>query len=195
MALYPTYSSIPYSNPRILSPVTKTLISQFDDQGAEQRRRIWLYNKWDVTLNYDNITKADASTLYQFFINRDGQFITFHWIDGFEDTYVKQYYATGDGSTTAFDLPADDISSYTMYGDSAPYGEGSDYTVSGTGSDGGNRINFIEAPATGIRLTTDFTGKLKVRCRFQENTMPFNHFYNLVASTGITLKGLHLDQE
>ena len=200
MALYPTYTSVSYSNPRVLTPVTKTLISQFDDQGAEQRKRKWLYNKWNVGLTYSNITKAEATILYQFFINQSGQYISFHWLDEYEDTYVKQYFATGDGSTKIFDLPGKDISSYTIYGDSSPYQEAPDATsadyiiLDDTGADGGDQAQFLVAPNLGLRLNCDFTGKLKVRCRFQEGVMPFEHFYNLIANIGIELKGLHLDQ-
>jgi len=200
MALFPTYNQVSYSSPRILTPITRTLISQFDDQGAEQRKRKWLYNKWDIGLTYNNITKAKATILYQFFINRSGRYMSFHWVDEYEDTYVKQYFATGDGTTKIFDLPGKDISDYTIYGDSVPYEEAPDSTsedyiiLSDTGADGGDQAQFYTAPDTGKRLTCDFTGKLKIRCRFQEDIMSFELFYRFVSSGGINLRGLHLDQ-
>lgn len=200
MALFTPYTTVPYSNPRTLTLVTKTLVSQFDDQGAEQRKRKWLYNKWNVGLTYSSITKANASILYQFFIIMNGRYTSFHWLDNFEDTYIRQYFATGDGVTDLFDLPGKDISAYTIYGDGgsfqeAPDATSSDYiTLDDTGADGGDQVQFLVAPNTGVRLTIDFTGKLKVRCRFQNDVMPFEYFYNLIANAGIELKGLHLDQ-
>jgi len=200
MSLYPTRSSVPYTSPRSLTPEFKTLIDRFGNQGAEQRKRKWLYNKWNLILNYENITKANATILYQFFINRSGRWEAFHWLDDFEDTYIKQYFAIGDGSRFLFDLPGKDISDYTIYGDGVSYTESPDSTsedyiiIEDTGADGGDQVQFFDILDDGVRLTIDFTGKLKIRCRFQNDIMPFEHFFNVVANIGIELKGLHLDQ-
>jgi len=194
MALYPSYSEVPYSNPRILEPVHKTLVSNFNDMGVEQRKRKWLFHKWNVTLKYTALSKANARTLWQFFIARDGMYGGFHWIDGFVDSYVGEYFGTGDGSTVTFDLPFATDTTHVIYVAGVEKTETTDYTINAdAGTDGGDSITFNSAPTKGARLTCDFTGYLKIRCRFDNDAYSFEQFYNLITNVGVKLIGLHLD--
>ena len=68
MTTYPTYEEIPWSAPENVQIQFKTLISNFDDQGKEKRRRKWLYNKRVFELPYNNIPFDDANTLWVFYI-------------------------------------------------------------------------------------------------------------------------------
>jgi hypothetical protein len=196
MALFPSYDDIPYANSRKIIPVTKTLISTFDNQGREKRRRKWLYHKHNVELQYTGRTKAEVRKIWEFFVERHGQYESFHWIDAFEDTYYKVYFATGDGSTVTFDLPCKDCDSTSAIiyrNDSLT--PTSLYTINiGAGSDGGDSITFDTAPSTGIRYTMTFTGKIKIQCRFQDDNLSFEQFYKILSSVGLTLVGLHLDE-
>ena len=63
------------------------------------------------------------------------------------------------------------------------------YTVNG-GEDGADLISFVTAPDDGARITMDFTGHLKVRCRFAEDMLDFQTFYARLVSAGIKLQGL-----
>ena len=63
------------------------------------------------------------------------------------------------------------------------------YTVNG-GEDGADLISFATAPDDGARITMDFTGYLKVRCRFAEDMLDFQTFYARLVSAGIKLQGL-----
>lgn len=194
MALYPQIATVPYSSPRMLSIETKTLISTFDDMGREQRKKKWLYHKWIVELPYQNISKAKARILFQFFVNRKGAYESFHWIDDYSEQYIREYFGTGDASTTTYDLPGKDISGYTVYGDAIPYNTPADYTISeDTGEDGGDQAVFVVAPTNGTRLTIDFTGRLKILCRFQDDMMSFQQFWNILCTSNVKLKGLLLD--
>lgn len=200
MALYPTLSQVPYSSPRMLSYEYKTLISTFDDMGREQRKKKSLYHKHIVELNYKNISKAKARILFQFFINRKGSYESFHWIDDYSEQYVREYFGTGDASTTTYDLPGKNISGYDVFGDSIEYDEAPDatgvgdyYIVKNGGSDGGDQAIFFTAPPNGKRLTIDFTGQLKIKCRFQDDMMSFQQFWDILYTSSVKLKGLLLD--
>lgn len=200
MALYPTVSQVPYSSPRVLSYEYKTLISTFDDIGREQRKRKWLYHKHNIEMIYQYTSMTNARTLFQFFVNRKGPFESFHWIDDYSEQYVREYFGTGDNSVKTYDLPGKDISSYTVYGNAIAYNEAADATSAGdyyisedTGADGGDQAIFFVAPSNGTRLTVDFTGKLKVRCRFQDDLMSFEQFWNILQNTSVILKGLLID--
>jgi len=63
------------------------------------------------------------------------------------------------------------------------------YTVNG-GEDGADLISFATAPDDGARITMDFTGYLKVRCRFAEDMLDFQTFYARLVSAGVKLQGL-----
>jgi len=192
MAAFPALSSVPMGEPYSEEIQFKTLISQFDDLGAELRKQKWIYPKRVINLVYDKVTKAQGRTLWAFYIARQGQYNAFVFFTEYTDTYVGEYVGTGDGSTTVFNLPSKQASSYTLYKDAVSQtGGGVDYTfASEGGTDGADKITYVAAPADGARLTFDFTGYLKIRCRFAEEIMSFQIFYNRLFSSGLKLQGL-----
>jgi len=192
MAKFPELSSISYTNPEAVGIRFKTLISNFDDLGEEQRKQKWLYPKRTVPLTYRRKSKADARTLWQFYLSRKGAYEAFNFFLNQANTYQGEYVGTGDGSTTVFNLPAKNSSDYTVYKNGvAQEGGGTDYTfAAGAGTDGADKITFVAAPASGDRITYDFTGNLKIRCRFAEDYQDYETFYGRLVNMGIELEGL-----
>lgn len=201
MALFPTLSDIPYVDYSGTSR-QKILSSNFDDQGRTQKKKKWLFPKRDISLNYAQITDDNLTELLQFEIDRDGTFSMFTWIEAFSHTFENEYFGTGDGSTTVFDLPAKLSGSRTIYGDSSPYIEAPDSTGVGdfwveqeAGANGLDRIEFFIAPLEGVRLTADFTGRLGVRCRFAGAILYQRLRYDSGFNTcSIELEGFHMDE-
>jgi uncharacterized protein (TIGR02217 family) len=193
MAAYPTVSFSRTMNPKI---VFKTLISNFNEEGAEQRKQKWLYPKRDFTLEYKYITKTNMETLWAFYIARKGSYGAFNFFmpEPLADypSYIKEYVGTGDGSTTVFNCPSKAGTSVTVYkGGAALTGGGSDYTFSSEGgADGADKITMTAAPDSGEYLTISFTGALKIRCRFAEDNLSWEDFQDRVATVGIKLKGI-----
>ena len=192
MAAFPELSSIAPEEPEQLQLQFKTLVSQFDELGTEQRKQKWLYPRRNVPLVYKGHSKADGLTLWQFYLARKGAYQAFNYFVGYSNTYVGEYVGTGDGATTVFNLPAKTSSSYTVYKDAvAQEGGGTDYTFAALGgTDGADKITFTAAPDAGTRITYDFTGTLKIRCRFAEDFQDYETFYNRAVDMGILLKGL-----
>ena len=191
MAAFPDISSVPAINPLATGIQYKTLISRFDDLGTEQRKQKWLYPRRVVTLKYKALSKSEARTLWQFYLERKGSYEAFNWFHPFSDTYEGEYVGTGDGSTTVFNLPSKQASSYTLYVDGVAQTEDTNYTfTSQGGADGADKIEFTAAPSSGQRITWDFTGYLKVRCRFAEDFFSFETFYDTLVNTGVKLQGL-----
>jgi hypothetical protein len=190
MSLYPVYSSIPY-NECSITIRTKTITSQFDFEGEERRKRKNLFPKRDIALTYNYITKANALTIKQFFRDRDGAYEDFNWLHHQINTYENEYMGVGDGSTVTWNLPGKTVSSWTVYKDQAALINTTDYTITqDAGADGAASIEFVVAPAAGALLAIDFTGYLKVHCRFAnddlENTLRVRERENL----SIQLRGL-----
>ena len=171
MALYPSYSSIPY-NSMSITPFSKTLITPFEDEGSRKAKRKWLFPKRKIRLGYKLLSKANARTLKLFFRDRDGQYESFNWFHHQTNTYELEFIGTGDGTTTNFNLPGKTISAYTVYADGVEQTEVTNYSITaGAGTDGADKISFVAAPEAGAYLSLDFTGYLKVHCRFGSDDM------------------------
>lgn len=197
MAKFPDYSEINYSSTVVGGANFKTLITNFDDLGRERRKRKWLYPKRIVRLSYDHKSKTDAMAIYQFFLERAGSYEVFTFFDHTIDTYENEYIGTGDGSTLIYNLPCRGSSSRTIYVNGAEQTITTDYTYSALGgTDGCDEITFEVAsvPTDGHRITMDFTGNLKIRCRFKEDEFTFETFLNQFKTFGIELQGLLNDQ-
>jgi len=191
MAVFTTYSTVPYGTTVIEEMQFKTLFSNFDNLGTERRKRKWLYPKRLITLQYSNITKAEGRTLFDFYIARSGAYDAFTFFKYELESYVGEYVGTGDGTTTTFNLPCKTSSARTLYLDGAEQTVNVDYTYSALGgTDGCDEITMDSAPASGERLTLDFTGYLKIKCRFKDDNLSFETFFNTYRTVGIQLQGL-----
>lgn len=178
-------------NPLSESIEFRTLASEYESGKAVTKQK-WLFPRRSFPLKYQYITVANARTLWQFFIACKGKHLPFNFFHLFESTYLGEYVGTTDGTTLIYNLPSKMASGYTVYvGSVAKTGGGVDYTFTATGGeDGADKITFAAAPAPGQYITIDFTGRLKVRCKFGEDLMSFDTFYNRLVTTGLTLKGL-----
>ena len=190
MAAFPEITSVPYNAPVKTTLKWKTLIQEYED-GLETRKQKRLYVRRDVNLVYQNISLAETRILWQFFNARAGAFEVFTFFFRGSDVYTGEYVGVGDGTTTVFNLPSKSAGSITLYNAGAAQTEGVDWTfTTGGGSDGEDKATFGSAPADGNILTYDFTGRLKISCRFMEDSMSIDAFYTKIHTTGIHLKGL-----
>jgi len=176
-----------------VEPEFNTLISQFDG-GGEQRRSKQMYPKYNVTLAYDKIEVADARTLWEFYLARDGAQEAFYIYDftlfpEHKFVHKKQYCGTGDGVTTIFDIPGRETVSHTIYSDGVDATTSTSILVGGGNSDS-DRVEYDTAPGEGVIITADFTGYLRIRARFAEDKLPRETFIEQIYSYGIKLKGL-----
>lgn len=186
MAEFPTTPRPFY--PVIIEPEWKTNISTFDS-GKEQRRQKWDFPKYNVELRYDVLSSADIQSLWDFYMARKGAYEAFYFYDLESVAHNAQYVGIGDGATATFDIPGKSTSSQTIYIDGVPLGSG--YTIlSGGGSENSDRVQFTAAPAIGEMITCDFTGFLRIRCRFKEDKMSKSAFTASLRQTGLKLKGL-----
>jgi hypothetical protein len=194
MAEFPTLTSVPYIDPIEEELVQKVLKSNFDDLGEEQRKLKWLYPKRIIRLAYRGISKAEVATLYQFYMDNDGSYGAFNFFyDSNKSTnsYVKEYVGTGDDSTVIFNLPCKNSTSRQLYIDNVSQSEGVDWTFTQNGgADNADKCELAAAAASGARITYSFTGYLKVRCRFAEDNLSFQNFYDRLINAELVLQGL-----
>jgi hypothetical protein len=169
MAVFPS-STVEYINPVRTDLQFKTLVTNFDDEGQEQRKQKWTYPKRSIHL-YEAFAFFESTGI------------------GDNYTYTQEYVGTGDSTTTVYNVPAIDSSgSHTMYLDGTST---TGYTMSyGGGSDGEDKATFDTAPATSAIITYSFTGRLRLRCRFAQDKMTYDNFYDSLIDSGLSLQGL-----
>ena len=190
MAFFPDLiTESPALNPLAEAIEFRNLITDFDG-GSESRKQKYLYPRRNYTLQYRHISKAQALTLWQFYLSRSGRYEEFFLLLPWTNTYTTEYVGVGDGSTTVFDAPSKSASSYNVYLDGSVQTVTTDYTVGSGGEESTNQITFVVAPSSGEIITFSFTGYLKVRCRFDEDILSFQTFYDRLVSAGVKLKGL-----
>lgn len=187
MAAYPDISTVPQHEPYEEEIQFKTLISRFDDLGEEQRKQKWLYPKRMLNVKHKYVTQAQGRTIWEFYKARGGSYEAFNFFVVGTQAYTNEYVGTGDGVTTAFNLPCKDISTRTVYVNGSSVAA---TIATGAGADGADLIRFGTAPTNAERITISFTGRLKVHCRFAEDKLSFEQLYERMVSAGIKLQGL-----
>jgi hypothetical protein len=209
VAKFPEFSDINYDIPVIIDFKTKTLISQFDGEetpGREKRRQKWTVPRRNITVSYSNrfFTAANIRTIWKFFLARAGRYETFSFYlntpfieksNYGQQDYESEYVGVGDGATTQFSLPGRSVSNETVYRAGNPQPTTGEYWIDpGAGSDDEDVLHFSTAVPQGERVTIDFTGILKIRCRFMHDSHSIEDFHNIVARSGVELKGLLNDE-
>lgn len=185
MAAFPTspQPTFPYA----IEPEWRTLVTEFDS-GEEQRRKKWTYSHYNIRLSYYGLETSAVNNLYEFYMARQGAYEAFSFFDPLgASTHTGLYVGTGDGATTAFDLPGKQITSKAVYVNGTTIAT----TVSTAGgTDGVDSLRFSVAPTSTQVITCDFVGTLRVRCRFAEDRLSKQNFEKAMFSAGIELKGL-----
>ena len=187
MAAFPTspVPQLPYN----IDAVWKTIITAFDS-GVEQRRQKQIYAKFNVTLTYNALTTAEIQTLWNFYMARNGSYESFYFYTLETADWDGLYCGTGEGTAITFDIPGKSTSSQTIYANGSAV-SASDYTiVTGGGIEGSDRVTFDTAPVVNTIITCDFTGFMRIRCRFEEDKMTKSGFSAALFSTGLKLHGL-----
>jgi hypothetical protein len=185
VAIYPE-SPVP-TFPYAIEPEWRTIVTEFDS-GAEQRRQKWTYAHYNISLNYYGQPSTSISHLFEFYAARRGAYEAFTFYDPLgASSHDNLYIGTGDGATTAFDIPGRQISGLVVYRNGTTIAT----TVStAAGTDGRDSLRFGTAPTSTQVLTCDFVGTLAVRCRFADDRLSRNNFERALFSAGVQLKGL-----
>lgn len=191
MAVFPAAPLPAY--PVAIEPEWGTLVSEFDS-GAEMRRQLWTFPKYNATLRYEALSAANQQILWAFYMARKGAFEPFWFFDpapaiGIVTSHTGQYVGVGNGSTRAFDLPGSSTSSRSVYFNGAVQSSGFTYGT-GTGDGGADQVTFTVAPSAGVLITANFTGTLRMRVRFAADKLSRELFMTVLFNYGLALKGL-----
>ena len=206
-AIFPALPGLGWSVSKAPRFATRT---QKAISGRELRVVDQLYPIWTWTLTYqvlrdEHDTRGgnalgsgydELRTLAGFFLQQQGAFGAFLFDDPSDDSVTAQYFGTGDGSTTAFQL-------YREFGGffepivapnvvSAVYFNGVAQSSASYSVDAATGIvTFTSAPSAGIIITADFTYRFLVR--FADDTAEFENFmYQLWSLKQVKLQSVLL---
>lgn len=156
-----------------IEPEFLTLVSE-SESGREQRRSKWDTPLHSYLLNFKNITAGEFTSLYNFFIDRRGQYEYFLWENKDESPITK--FNRPKEEVTADYQQEDTLSlahapvvalSETIYDDDTPLVRDTDYLIdNNTGL-----ITWLIKPASGSIITADYRFYRNVR--FEEDKIPF----------------------
>jgi len=129
------------------------------------------------TSSYAGLGGASLQSLMGFFLQLQGQFGTFLYIDPDDSTVAGQAFATGNGTTTAFTMER------SLGGFLEPVGwvtALSNVYLNGVSQTSGftlttpNTLSFATAPGSGVTVSADFA--YAFNCRFLDDQMDFEEF-------------------
>ena len=176
------------SYPFDLEQEWQTVVSPFDG-GNEQRRRKIQFPRYNMTLNFDQLTVTDVATLWNFYKSCSGAYETIYYVLPWTETHLGMYVNTGNDVATTFDIPGLSTSSHTIYIDGAAQGAGFSI-LTGGGVAAADRVQFTVPPAAGQVVSVDFTGYFRNKCRFKHDNMSRRLFEVMLFRTGLEMKGL-----
>lgn len=186
MAVFPSVSSLA---PETITIRTRNIKSTMES-GETRVKNKWPYPLRDVSLKFTTPDKGTAALIWQFYLSRNGGYEAFNYFLVQANTYEGEYVGTGDGSTVAFNLPSKQGGSYAIYVDGVIQEETTDYTFSSEGgADGADLLTFVSAPSAGQRITYDFVGYLKIRGRFEDDSLEYVTFLDRIVNIGLKIKG------
>jgi len=167
----------------------KTIVSAFDS-GKEQRRQKQTYPKYDIGLTYNALVESDFAILWNFYQSMLGSLTAFYFYTIESSDWDGLFIGTGNGDVQILDIPGKSTTNISIYYDGEEISS-DDYTIlTGGGSENSDRIAFDTAPLINTIVTCDFTGYMRIRCRFEEDKLTKQAFAGKLYRTGIKLKGL-----
>ena len=167
-------------------PLFSTLVASHVS-GREVRDPLYQNPIWQFELSFDGLGSDSLSYpgvgaqslqgLLGFFLQCQGQYATFLYVDPTDNMVTNQVIATGDGVTTAFTF------SRLLGGFLEPVGwvtSVSQLSVGGVAQSSGwsldppNGLAFANAPASGAPILASFSYAFE--CRFEDDSVDFEQF-------------------
>lgn len=155
--------------------------------GREVRDALWQYPLWEFELAFDGLASDSASypglgaqslqSLMGLFLQAQGRFGTFLYLDPTDNSVSGQALGTGDGATTSFTFVR------TLGGFAEPVGwvtSVAAVSLNGVNQSAGwsltapNTLVFASAPAAGVAVAASFS--YAFQCRFLDDGQDFEQF-------------------
>jgi hypothetical protein len=144
-----------------------------------QRHRKFLRPRFDFDIAFQLLQPSDALSIDNHVLSQVGSGIAFDWFFWRVFHWLWVPIGTGDGSTTAFTIPAKTVSNLEVF-----TGTGTPATVSllspGTGPLGEDVATLSAAPISGVSVWGNFSGRRRFRVTYDDDFQPLTR----LADTG-----------
>jgi len=175
-AVFPTLPGLAWSVGKTpeFSTIVKTAVN-----GGETRISLWSAPRWHFKLKYELLrddATAELKTLAGFFLQRQGQFDDFLYLDPDDNAVCNQLVGTGDGVTSTFTCLRN-FGGYLEPVGMVDQNRPTAFTVAGQAAAAtlsGNKATFVTAPAAGAPVMGSFGFYFRVR--FAADTADFEQF-------------------
>lgn len=170
------------------------LVTEFEN-GVEQRRLLWDSVRRNVTINYSILYFEYANELRRFYEARKGSFESFSFFFPQIEVYVKELVGVIASSTIVIKLPSKDAQFYSLYENNrvSPLAP-SEWTFNASaGPDGEDMATLGFVPTIGDIYHFSFTGRLKIKARFDTAPQTFQDTKEYWSTTVVNLVGLEPD--
>ncbi|WP_158812530.1 DUF2460 domain-containing protein [Methylocapsa sp. S129] len=187
MTTPPSFPTLPGQGWSVHKKPTFSTIVASHVSGREVRDPLWQYPIWEFELTFDGLASDSASwpslgaqslqSLMGLFLQCQGQWGTFLYVDPTDSAVIDQGLGLGDGSTKTFTM------AHTLGGFIEPVGWATaliNVKVNGTLVSSGvslatpNSLVFTTAPASGAIVTASFS--YAFLCRFLDDSEDFEQF-------------------
>lgn len=186
-------SDIPGTIPFTYEANQLILSTQFAS-GKESRRLLWQGPRRNVSIRYNGMTLTQAQWFWEFYRSMDGPFQSFVFYFPRIRTYYDEVFGSSDGSEDLINLPCKDIqlgSGFELRRGNVVLIYGSDYTINiGAGAQGCDQADLDVPGEVGQNYFFSFTGRLKIKTRFNEKEQGFSEIKDMLSQVTVKLLGL-----
>jgi hypothetical protein len=170
--------------------------------GREVRDPLYQYPLWQFelkfdalgsdTINYPGAGALSLQTLMGFFLQCQGQFGTFLYVDPTDNSVVNQNFAVGDGATTTFAMArglGGFLETVGWVTNVSQVSVGGATLSAGWSLTAPNTLSFSTAPAVGALIGASFAYAFE--CRFDDDSADFEQFmHNLWRVDSLTFRSV-----
>lgn len=194
LPVYPDIiTEIPGVIPFDYSVVNPVLATEFAS-GKESRRAVWASQRRNITIYYKRLTTEQANTFLAFYRSMEGPLKSFVFFFPHERVYFEESFGSSTGSETIINLPSIDQSlsdPIVLRRGNVVLNFGSDYFVTyGTGPNGEDQAVLDTPGSLGQTYFFSFTGRLKIKARFESKPIRFIEEKTLATDITVKLVGL-----
>lgn len=190
MSVYPDVITSIRATLPIEHSISQAILATEFENGVEQRRLVWDSVRRNIKINYSILEFAYSNSLRRFYETRKGSFHSFSFFFPQIETYVNELVGVATSGSTVLRLPSKKAQSFTLYRNGLPQSPSIWTFVSEGGPDGEDKASLLFIPSIGDIFNFDFTGRLKVKARFEDSPLVFQDIKKYWSSTVVNLVGL-----
>lgn len=162
--------------------------------GQEHRRLIWQAPRRNVVVHYTAMSYSQANRLWSFYRSMNGPYQSFAFFFPRIRIYWEELVGVSVGYETVINLPCVEtqtVEFYELRRGNVILEEGCCYTLSfGTGPAGEDQAIILEPAENGANYFWSFTGRLKIKARFDERQQHFSDLKDIMTTADVNLVGL-----